>query len=195
MEVDQARYFYHSHNFYLHEIETDVMIAPWSSGMAQGDVLSVFVRLYEATGKAEYLEVAHETFQSFTRFHGESTPWTVRVDSSDFYWIEEYPFEEGTQVLNGFIYGLSGLYDYYILTGDDTAKQLVRAALTTLNHYLPEYRDEGNASYYCLYHKINSPKYHIKDHLPQLEYLYKISGDPYFNTMYDLFYADYHEGD
>lgn len=192
MEIENARYFYHSHNFYLHEIVKDVMIAPWSSGMAQGDVLSVFVRLYKATSKEEYLEIAHQTFRSFIRLKGQSQPWTVRIDEDDYYWIEEYPLrDEGTQVLNGFIYGLSGLYDYYILTRDDTAKQLVQAALTTLYHYLPEYRDEGNASYYCLYHKINSPKYHIKDHLPQLEYLYKISGDPYFKMMYDLFYSDY----
>jgi hypothetical protein len=193
MVTEQTRYFYHSHDFYLHEIDTDVMIAPWCSGMAQGDALSVFIRLYEATGKEEYLEIAHQTFRSFMRLKGENRPWTVRIDEGDYYWIEEYPFKEGTQVLNGYIYGLSGLYDYYMLTGDDDAKKLVQASLTTLHHYLPEYRDKGNASFYCLYHKINSPKYHIKDHLPQLEYLYKISGDPYFENMYNLFVTDYHE--
>ncbi|MFC1619779.1 D-glucuronyl C5-epimerase family protein [Candidatus Neomarinimicrobiota bacterium] len=194
MVTEQARYFYHSHDFFLHEIETDVMIAPWCSGMAQGDALSVFVRLYEATEKAEYLELAHQTFRSFTRFKGKSLPWTVRMDNDGYYWIEEYPFKGGTRVLNGFVYGLSGLYDYYILTGDNAAKELLQAALTTLYHYLPEYRVEGGASYYCLYHKLQSKVYHIRDHLPQLEYLFQITGDPHFETMYDLFYADYHEG-
>lgn len=190
-EIDGSLYFPYEFNFELHGKKDDVMIAPWYSGMAQGEALSLFVRLYQETNKKEYLEAAKKTFKSFSRFGKDNNPWTVFVDSAGYYWIEEYPEGNPDHTLNGFIFGLYGVYDYYQLTKDHQAKETFEASLTTLKHYLPEFRKVGGISYYCLKHQKQDQKYH-NTHIEQLNMLYKMTGDEYFKTMADNFYNDYH---
>jgi len=51
-------------------------------------------------------------------------------------------------VLNGFIFGLFGLYEYWMLTKDPEAKFYIDASLTTLQDKLPLFRNPGGISYY-----------------------------------------------
>lgn len=190
-EIDGALYFPYEFDFKLHDLKDDVLRAPWYSGMAQGEALSLFVRLYQETNQKEYLAAAQKTFKSFSRLGEKNNPWTVYVDSAGYYWIEEYPEESPDHTLNGFIFGLYGVYDYYELTKDRQAKEISEAALTTLKHYLTEFRKEGGVSYYCLKHQKQDKKYH-QTHIEQLNMLYKTTGDEYFKSMADNFYNDYH---
>jgi hypothetical protein len=187
---NNARYFPYNFNFPLHKIETDMMRAPWYSGMAQGEILNAFVRLYIATEQVRYLEIAHEIFRSLIQFKGQYYPWTVDMDNSDYYWIEEYPLPISTQTINGFGYAVYGLYEYYLVTQDKTAEKLLKASLATLLHYFPQYRVPGEPSYYCLYHRIQHERYH-RVHFWQMEYFYRITGHPGFKTLYEQFYSDF----
>lgn len=186
-----AIYFPYANDFALHGINDDIMKAPWYSGMAQGQTLALFVRLYEVTNKKEYLETANKIFNSFTNLKGESNLWTVLVDNNGYYWIEEFPKDESDDTLNGFIYGLYGVYDYYELTKNQEAKKVFQGSLTTLKHYLPQFRVEGGISYYCLKHKKQDAGYH-KKHIKQLNMLFSMTGDKFFKEMADNFYNDYH---
>jgi len=190
IEVKEAIYFPYTFDIPVHGHPVDQMVAPWYSGMAQGQSLSAFVRLYSVTGKREYLKTSENIFQSFLYLREESDPWTAFVDTSGYYWIEEYPMEVPGQVLNGFIFAIYGLYDYYLLTKDIVSRLLLQASITTIQRYISEYRNEGGISYYCLKHKHQDGGYHMI-HIDQLYTLYRITGDDYFLEMAHNFEADY----
>lgn len=190
IDVDGALFFPVNMEFELHGRPDDVMPVPWYSGMSQGQALSFFLRLYRVTGNERYLDAAHRTFRSLSRFRGVHTPWVVELDDLDYFWIEEYPKETRNQVLNGFVFGLFGLFEYYQDTGDETAARLVRAGLTTLRRYVDSYRVPGEPSYYCLRHRGQFSPYHSA-HIELMRELYRISGDPYFEEFADLLASDY----
>ena len=190
-ESNGAIYFPYNFELILHNIPSEVLSAPWYSGMAQGEALSAFVRLYNVTNEKKYLPIIEKIFKGFTNFKKENNPWFVYVDEQEFYWIEEYPLNEATHVLNGFIYAIFGLYDYYQLNKDELSRTLIEASLTTLVKYLTEYRDPGYKSFYCLKHKAQGEFYH-QVHIIELKKLSEISGYSYFKDMADLFYYDFH---
>ena len=73
-------------------------------------------------------------------------------------WYEEYPFEEGLFVLNGFMYSLIGLYDLSSASSApqearDEAKELFDEGIVSLKALLPLY-DNGKGSNYDLQHVI-----------------------------------------
>ena len=71
-----------------------------------------------------------------------------------------------------------------------TACAVWEAALTTLKHYLPEFRRPGQKSYYCLEHRhIASDGYHLL-HAGMMGHLYRLTGDPYFDAMRTLLLED-----
>jgi len=190
-EYNGALYFPYNFELILHDIPSEILTSPWYSGMAQGEALSAFVRLYNLTNDNKYMTVIEKIFKSFSNFKKENFPWIVYVDKSDYYWIEEYPMNEATHVLNGFIYAIYGLYDYYQLKKDQLSRTLIEASLTTLSKYLIEYRVKGYKSYYCLKHKAQGEFYH-RVHIIELKKLSEISGYSYFKEMSDSLYKDYH---
>lgn len=182
----------------LHEIQTEVMKAPWYSGIVQGRILSIFSRMYMASADADYLELSRKVFNSYKilrepgqAYDDPDHPWVACIDDSGYYWLEEYPFTPITNVLNGFIVGIFGLYDYYLITHDPEVKYYLDLNLTTLQHYMPQFRQENGLSYYCLRHKIQYKEYH-EQHMLFLNKLYDMTSDPYFKEMADLLYQDYH---
>ena len=189
--TDESIYFPYNFDWFLHNNKHDILEKPWYSGMAQGQALSVFVRLYKVTNNKEYLDIAEKVFNSFlyTKNIGYD-PWTVYIDEEGYYWIEEYPCEVPTHVLNGFIHGFFGLYDYYLLTNDNLCKKLMKVSLTTIYFFIDRYRNKNNLSYYCLKHKSKYESYHII-HIDQLKILYKITGEYRFKLFSNFLYSDY----
>jgi hypothetical protein len=98
--------------------------APWVSGMAQGQALSLLVRVWRITGDDAYLDAGRKALASFSVPVEEGG--VLRVwRGHPFY--EEYPTtERPTLVLNGFLFALVGLHDYAAETGDAEARQLWR---------------------------------------------------------------------
>ena len=190
VEVDGALYLPYHFDFRLHNRPDQVMEAPWYSGMAQGQALSLFLRLHEMTGKEVYRTAADGLMASFHRLHGSAAEYVARVDCEGYYWIEEYPMEISTQTLNGFIFAFWGVYEYWRATGDEEAARLVRASLATLKHYLEAFRVQDEPSYYCLKHEVQYPRYHMI-HIRQLHYVHRLSGDPYFAEMAEQFAREY----
>jgi hypothetical protein len=197
-----AMYFPYEFDFPRHGNPNDLMVRPWYSAMAQGRALSTFVRLYEATGDNTWLNAATLTFNSFTKPRTDAdlherdgqgdAPWTVWVDASHQLWFEEYPKDPPDRTLNGHIYAIFGVLDYYLLTGNANAKLLVQGAISTVRTYINRFRDPGWISLYCLTFPVRSPGYHFIDtHL--LYELYTITDDPYFAQMGDDFASDYPE--
>lgn len=164
------------------------LTAPWWSAMAQGQALSLFVRLAEATDQAQWRTAADNTFPSFTVPPSASAPWASLAIDHHLY-FEEYAGRQLPHlVLNGHIFASFGVYDYWRLTGNATAEQYFDGAATSvLERMLPIVRVEGGVSYYCVRAEYcqspawQSTTYHVI-HSWQLDTLARLTGDTRFTT-------------
>ena len=175
-----------------HDQRGELVEPPWYSAMAQGLVLSLFSRLSELTGVQKWRDAADHTFASFVRPGPCAGPYTVDVDSAGYYWLQEWPWPHmrPDDTLNGHIFSSFGLYDYYLLTADPTALALFRGALTTVEHYVPAFRNPGWISHYCLAHLACNAKYH-QIHVELMLQLFTITQDLTFARFADLLENDY----
>lgn len=166
--------------------------APWYSGITQGPALSAFLRLHRQTGDEAFREAAERTYRSFRNLKRHTDgPWTAMVED-DYYWIEEYPHDPPTHVLNGFLIGLWGLYEYWLDRRTEESRELVQAAVTTVADHLDEYRAPGEVSWYALNRGYRGNAFYHSVHVHQLGQLYAITGDDYFREMRET-YVDDHE--
>ena len=189
-EYNGGLYFPYSIDFDLHGFGEDIMKGPWYSAMTQGEILSAFTRLYIATDDEKYLDAAEKTFQSLKNVRSENGEWVSLIDEDNYLWLEEYPQDEPTYALNGFMFSIFGVYDYYLLNHDPEVKNYLMGAITTIKHYVDEYRVEGEISYYCRDHHVQSDRYHMI-HINQLQNLTRISGDPFFKEEATKFKDDF----
>src|SRR6185437_863165 len=75
----------------------DTLKAPWYSGLAQGQGISVLVRAYRETGRKDYLDAATEAARAF---HAEVSQGGVACrDANNNLWIEEYIVFPPTHIL------------------------------------------------------------------------------------------------
>jgi hypothetical protein len=196
--MEGSIYFPYEFDFALHGDTNYMMYAPWWSGMAQGVELSVYTRLYHETHNAHYKRVADSilvglyNYNSVTRVAYISTPDEL-VQTSNYYWVDEYPQTELMYTLNGFIFAMYGLYDYWREFHDDQAASLFSNACATIEDHIALFRVPGGISYYDLKFRKQLPSYH-KLHIAQLRMLTLLTGDPFFSQTADVFYSDYHTG-
>lgn len=185
-------YIPYQFSFAMHKISTEVMRPPWYSAMAQGLALSLAVRLHRDTGAASFRADADLLFNSFRHVGRGTNPWVTYIDAGRYLWLEEYPenLTPSDHTANGFNFAIFGLYDYYQLARSSISLQVLRAGLTTMRHYVGQYRIPGSYSKYCLRHGKPQIKYH-RIVTEQLVHLYRMSGDSYFLSMSRLFKADY----
>lgn len=162
------------------------LVAPWFSGLAQGQGISVLARAHAETGNQVYLEAAHRAFESFRVSVDEGG--VAFVDSEGNTWIEEYIVSPPTHILNGFIWASWGVQDYFLLTGSSEAKALFESAVRTIAANLPKY----DIGYWSLYEQsgtklpmVASPFYH-KLHIAQLRVMHRLTGEDQFKVFADL---------
>jgi hypothetical protein len=194
--VSREGWFYpYEFDFALHGNRNDVIAAPWFSAMAQGQALSLFARLYELTGKAEYLEAAQRTFTTLTLGPGAAgEPFVTWVDTHGHLILEEYaqlPLSRSDQTLNGHLFAVFGLYDYHRITGDAAAVPLFSGALAWVRAHYPDFRNPGWMSKYCLTHPhVVDPTYHAI-HIQQFTTIAGITQQAVWADWADQLFADY----
>lgn len=154
----------------------------WISAMTQGQCISVLLRAYQTTGEDKYLETAKDAFKSF--FIQIKDGGVLNYDDNNLY-LEEVPSIPGTHILNGFIYSMWGINDYYRVTRDQKAKELVDKCLNTLKKEIKKY-DLGYWSRYdhpkYCWSGAASPSYQNL-HIRQLNILYNMTGDKVFTDV------------
>ena len=157
--------------------------APWYSALAQGQGISLLCRAYLETKNEKYLQTAKLTYLPFLKDikHGG----VKFTDEEGDVWFEEYIIDPPTHILNGFIWALWGVYDYYLLTKDLEVKNLFENCVKTLKKNLQKY-DIGFWSLYDLSEQFlknsASPFYH-KLHIIQLKILARMTNEGYFNQI------------
>jgi len=163
---------------------------PWYTSLGQGHGISVLVRASLLTGKPIYLDTAKKAFLAFE--YPISVNGGVKyLDEFGNLWFEEAVIEPCTHILNGFIWALWGIYDYWLATKEPVARDLFNEGIKTLEKNLYKY-DNGFWSTYDLaktkFPGVASWYYHNL-HIAQLKVLY-------FLTTKEIFkkYADKWEG-
>ena len=171
--------------------------APWYSGMAQGEILSLFVQLAEldATStedRARYMAAADGTLASL-QVADDGYPWVVNTNASGYLWIQEYPGATpgaGDYTYNGMVFAMFGLYDYARATGSEAAADLYDACATTIARYFPLLRNPKWHSFYCQTHRIPAPTYH-QHHINLFTQLHRQTGSPDFAEAVDRLVDDF----
>ncbi|MGA4867555.1 D-glucuronyl C5-epimerase family protein [Streptomyces lavendulocolor] len=171
--------------------------APWYSGMAQGEVLSLFVQLAQIDGistadRDRYLAAADQTFASLQALD-DGYPWAVNVDAAGHLWIQEYPGATpgtGDYTYNGMIFAMFGVWDYHAATGSSAAAALYDACATTIAAHVPRLRNVRWHSFYCGTHRVPAPTYH-RHHVNLLRQIHWQTGSPDFADAADRLVDDY----
>lgn len=202
VESRGAWFFPYRFSFALSRAGGLVMRAPWYSGMAQAEAVSLFAHLARTPDlspgqRAIYREAATATFRSLTVGPVRGKPWVSMVDRAGYLWLQEYPETPPGRsdfTYNGHLFALLGLWDYARLTGDPQAVRLFDGAATTALHYSATVRRKEWASSYCAAHDAPTSKYH-QIHVELLVQLQWLTGRAAFAARSDAFAADYPDPD
>lgn len=162
--------------------------SPWVSAMAQGRCISVLIRAYGETKDVKYLNACTKAIKTFDPILHPSKMVTVISDSE--YFFQEYPGEEDSFVLNGAIFALWGIIDFYKITGDEYALSLFDKGVSGVISKLESY-NLGYWSCYDLYHlvsessTINTCTAHYQNiHIKQMEVMYKLTQRQEFQLIH-----------
>ena len=139
--------FYYQYTWPL-KLSNQELQAPWASAMAQGQAISLFSRLYHVTGERRYYDacvLAMEPLKKDIKQGG------LTSDFFGYTFYEEYPTEKPIHVLNGHMFTLIGLLDFWKSTGNATAKTLYQQGMETLKYALPFYDNTGCSLYHLAY--------------------------------------------
>jgi heparosan-N-sulfate-glucuronate 5-epimerase len=164
----------------------DALKSPWYSALAQGQGISVLVRAHQMRGEREsggkdsgdshYLDAAQRALASF--YQPTDAGGVAFTDNRGDLWFEEYIVSPPTHILNGFIWAAWGVYDYFLLTKDTSARELFSRATQTLLRNLDRY----DLGFWSLYEQsgtrlpmVASPFYH-ELHIVQLRIMHRLAG-------------------
>lgn len=185
------------------------------SGMAQGQALSVFARAFIISSDIKYLKAGKECLDFMLRDGFDEVSGTRR-DLTDFargfeslqkyndnYLFEEYLTNPCFYVLNGDLFAIVGLYDWYKTATEDygsmEAKKAFEGAVESITFLLPYYDFYGWSCYDLYWHTsggLESPffnnSYAHQCHIYLLDFLSQVSDDETISTYYQRFkmYSD-----
>jgi len=149
---------------------------PFVSAIAQGQGISLLLRLHLVSGNLAFLRAAERAFIPF--LHDVSVGGVTRVDKFKNLILEEIPTRRISCVLDGFVYALFGVYDYAQATNDTTAWSLYHRALKSLLVQMPQF-DLGYWSRTDLllrFPKMPASLFYHNVHIHQLDALHRITG-------------------
>ncbi|MCF7920141.1 MAG: D-glucuronyl C5-epimerase family protein [Candidatus Cloacimonetes bacterium] len=155
------------------------MNSPWRCAMAQGQALQLMTRADEITGNPRYLAFG-DSLMNLMLLSIEQGGVTHKLTPSA-WWYEEYADDHNRQimVLNGMMFTLLGLHEFYTYTGSRKAALLFNNGINALLWQLPSYDRKGH-SYYDILHTPAGGDYQ-QIHVTQLRELYEITGYEEFN--------------
>jgi hypothetical protein len=150
---------------------------PWISAMAQGEAISVLTRAAKLVQNESYERFAIEALGPF---HHDVKDGGLVNYFKNIAVFEECPTpDKPMAVLNGFIFSLFGLYDLFLLNGNEKAYALFTQGINSINKILPYFDIEHWSQYYLFdYPKkyYSSYTYHLLV-TEQLKALYYLSND------------------
>lgn len=162
---------------------------PWASAMAQGMGLSVLIEAHALTGENKYLEAAEKAYRSFLVDMEEGG---VRTSVGKHSYVYEEVADENapsSKILNGFIFALAGLYDYWQYTSRGDVRRTFDQGVNGLQLLLSEYDAEIISLYDLHFRRLSRRGAYNLVHVDQLLWLYGVTNDPQFLHYVLKFYS------
>lgn len=184
--VNIGNYSFFEYTFPFPYSDTYQLKAPWYSGMAQGEVVPRLIKAYQITENKTYLDTARNALNVlFIDINNPCNCGVTIKSSNDGWWYEEYAngTENGPRVLNGMMFTLLGIYDYYNLTKDPQSYYLFEQGMLSLTKNLHIYEKNSTHSFYDN-QGFESPSYHII-HVDLLGKLYEVTKNEILKQYYD----------
>jgi heparosan-N-sulfate-glucuronate 5-epimerase len=182
LQTNKKNIYVWHHNFDW--IYKENLKKPWYSGLAQGQGLSVLCRAYKTTKDNKYLESIKKVNESIQTNISDGGVTAKDIEGN--IWIEEYIMKGNpTHILNGFIWALWGIYDYWLLTKNNDTKILFDNYIKTIKSNLHKY-DIGYWSLYELSDNkiaMQASQFYHKLHIVQLKILFKMSNEIVFREI------------
>ena len=166
------------HAVWMHHFDWDYakpLRAPWYSGLAQGQGISLLYRVFRETRDIKYKKTMQKAYAVFQ--HQIEQGGVIFFDDKKNVWIEEYITDPPTHILNGFIWALWGVYDYFLCIQTRDIYTLWHAGLQTLQHALQCYDIKYWSRYDLSKTKLDNVAslfYHTL-HIIQLDVLYRLT--------------------
>ncbi|HEX6122939.1 MAG TPA: D-glucuronyl C5-epimerase family protein, partial [Ktedonobacterales bacterium] len=191
-EYAGAWWYPYPFDFALYGLKSDTTHAPWYSGMAQGEVLDLFTRLWSQTHDAKWRAAAEKTFDSFLHpYRGKAhVPWVANV-AAGYLWLQEYPSPQPDYTINGAFFAVAGIAQYALTFSDQRASLIADGAMTTMLHHTPRVRHPGGISSYSLTHMEDLSAHYHGVVTKQLALSYTITHDMRFAALATQFIADF----
>ncbi|NQU87290.1 MAG: hypothetical protein HQ541_16170 [Mariniphaga sp.] len=158
----------------------DTLKSPWYSALAQGNGISLLTRIYIETKGEKYLKTAQQALKSL--YISVENGGVLSTDENNDHWLEETIVDPPTHILNGFLWTIFGIWDYYLLTEDQEAKTLFDKCIKTLKDNLQKF----DVGFWSLYEqsgtkmKMLASLFYHSLHIVQLKILYKITNESVF---------------
>lgn len=157
---------------------------PYSS-MAQGEGISMLIRAHIATKNDKYMLSAERAKDFMLKPISDGGVTEYRGND-----VFLYEYTYSPLVLNGWIFSLWGLYDFYQYTKNEKVQVILNATLSSLKKKLPEF-DTGYWSKYEDGKRMCSPFYH-RLHIAQLRVMYDLFDAQIFRDYADKWEAYEH---
>lgn len=140
----------------------------WLSCLTQGNAISVLVRAYQLTGDENYLLIARLAVHTFELDIIDGGVSSSVGENGIFF--EEVAVNPSAHILNGFIFGLLGLYDYVAITKDEHIAALIWRSHATMHSLIDKF-DRGYWSNYDLLKRHLATYYYHDLHIVLLKAL------------------------
>ena len=158
----------------------------WVSGMAQGEAASLFVRAHAASGDAQFAEAARLALRPLGI---PVSAGGVRANLGNGFFLQEYPTDPPSHVLNGGIFALWGYHDVALGLGDADARREFDDGVDTLAKNIQRW-DTGAWTRYDLFPfsvtNLASSFYHLL-HIDQLRAMQLIAPRREFEAAVERF--------
>jgi heparosan-N-sulfate-glucuronate 5-epimerase len=146
--------------------------APWISGMAQGQALSILARAWQLEQRDTLSLAARRALNSF--YHSVADGGITTEIEPGYVFYQEVAPRPIIHILNGFLYALVGLYEYSVVWSSEDAHRALHRGLNTIQHVIGRF-DSGYWSRYSMYTPNHlADRYYHEVHIQQLAYLGKV---------------------
>ncbi len=159
-----------------------------NSAMSQGLALSFATRaiLYKLVGDEQLVQLRCMVDAIIANMlRPLSELGTAVYRDNDLFLLEDCT-KDGSVVLNGWIFGVFGLFDYLRLSKQERVESCLSATIDTMKRVLPDYCLTSGWSYYDDRGRISSPFYHDL-HISMLEAMHRLTGAAEFAACCDRF--------
>lgn len=158
----------YTHQFY---VTKEVSQPGWTSAMAQGQAMSLFVRVFDATGDRKYVEsgrlALHYLLTPIDKGGVRTTMADLDPSLKNYVFFEEHVTKtKDNYILNGYMFALLGLYDWSKLHTENnedqnTANNFFKEGMQTLEKILPYYDADGLSVYDLTHYTHNNNKLYV----------------------------------